>query len=507
MQEKRPKFRAAEAPISIYEVHLGSWRKKKDGSFLNYREIADELVPYVKEMGFTHVELLPVMEHPFDDSWGYQVVNYYAPTSRYGSPEDFMYFVEKCHLAGIGVILDWVPAHFPKDDYGLALFDGTHLYEHEDPRRGEHPDWGTLIFNYGRKEVRSFLISNALFWLDKYHADGLRLDAVASMLYLDYSRKEGEWLPNKYGGRENIEALEFLRDTNDQIQSTFPNALTIAEESTAWPGVTHSTKKGGLGFDMKWNMGWMHDALEYFQTDPIFRKHHQRNLTFSLLYAFSENFVLVVSHDEVVYGKKSLLSKMPGDEWRKFANLRLFLGYMYSHPEKVLFMGSEFGQKNEWNFRTELDWQEKDQPLNSKLVLFVKDIQRIFQTLPEFHEIDFSYEGFEWIDFKDAEQSVISYLRKSKDGKRFSVIVCNMTPVPRKNYRIGVPRLGYYREILNSDAKDYGGSGEGNMGGIYSETIPWHERPFSINLTLPPLGIVILESTTLEDSNGAQSVS
>ncbi|MDA4130002.1 MAG: 1,4-alpha-glucan branching protein GlgB, partial [Thaumarchaeota archaeon] len=497
MSEKRASLNPAESAVSIYEVHLGSWRKHGDGSFLNYREIADELVPYVMEMGFTHVELLPVMEHPLDDSWGYQVVNYYAPTSRFGSPEDFMYFVDKCHTSGIGVILDWVPAHFPKDEYGLALFDGTHLYEHEDPRRGVHPDWGTLIFNYSRKEVRTFLISNALFWLDKYHADGLRLDAVASMLYLDYSRKEGEWLPNKYGGRENIEALEFLRETNDLVHSTFANILAIAEESTAWPGVTHPTKKGGLGFDMKWNMGWMHDTLDYFQTDPIFRKHHQRNLTFSLLYAFSENFVLVVSHDEVVYGKRSLLSKMPGDEWRKYANMRLFFGYMFTHPgKKLLFMGSEFGQKNEWNFRTDLDWEEAKHDPNARLSRFVKDLNDLYKSKSEFHEVDFSYEGFEWIDFKDAEQSVISFLRKSKDGSRFSLVICNMTPVPRQNYRIGVPSSGYYKEILNSDAGDYGGSGLGNMGGVSSDNVPWHERPYSINLTLPPLGIVILEYTT-----------
>lgn len=494
IQKKKENFDFTASPLSIYELHLGSWRRSSDGSFLNYREMADSLVPYLGELGFTHVELMPVMEHPLDDSWGYQVVNYYAPTSRYGSPEDFMYFVDKCHGNGIGVLLDWVPAHFPKDDYGLAMFDGTHLYEHADPRRGYHPDWGTLIFNYSRNEVRAFLTCNALFWLDKYHADGLRLDAVASMLYLDYSRKEGEWIPNEYGGRENLDALQFLRDTNEAVSEYFPKSLMIAEESTAWPGVTHPVKKGGLGFDLKWNMGWMHDTLEYFQTDPIFRKYHQRNLTFSLLYAFSEKFVLVYSHDEVVYGKRSMLQKMPGDEWQRFANLRLALGYLFAHSgKKLIFMGTEFGQKNEWNFRTELDWKESRNPLNKGISSLVRDLNKVYRNLPEFHQLDFSYSGFEWVDFKDAEQSTISFVRKSAGaGEKISLVICNMTPVPRYNYRVGVPKAGYYKEILNSDAKEYGGSGIGNMGGVMSEGIPWHERDNSVLLTLPPLAIVIL---------------
>ncbi|MHB1869191.1 MAG: 1,4-alpha-glucan branching protein GlgB, partial [Nitrososphaerales archaeon] len=431
---KRNATNPLDLPISIYELHLGSWKLKPDGSYLSYKEIADELVPYLQKMGFSHVELLPVMEHPLDDSWGYQVVNYYAPTSRFGSPEEFMYFVDRCHRAGIGVILDWVPAHFPKDDYGLALFDGTHLYNHVDPKMGEHPDWGTLIFNYGRNEVKSFLISNAMFWLDRYHVDGLRLDAVASMLYLDYSRKSGEWIPNKYGGRENLEALEFLKETNEAVHSSYRNSITIAEESTAWPKVTHSVTEGGIGFDLKWNMGWMHDTLDYFSTDPIFRKHQQGGLTFSLLYAFSEKFVLVLSHDEVVHGKRSLWNKMPGDSWRKFANLRLCLGYMYTHPgKKLLFMGSEFAQENEWNFRTGLDWNQTKNAANAKFQRFVHDINELYRTKKALYELDFSYEGFEWIDFKDEDQSIISFIRKPKDNRDFIVTVCNMTPVPRSN--------------------------------------------------------------------------
>ena len=429
-----------DMPMSVYELHLGSWRRKTDGSYLSYRMIADELVPYVQGMGFTHVELMPIMEHPLDDSWGYQVVNYYAPTSRYGSPEDFMYFVDKCHCAGIGVILDWVPAHFPKDDYGLAMFDGTHLYNHADPKRGEHPDWGTLIFNYGRNEVKSFLVSNALFWLHKYHVDGLRLDAVASMLYLDYSRKEGEWIPNKYGGREHLEAVDFLKETNEAVHSMYANMLTIAEESTAWPGVTHSVKSGGLGFDLKWNMGWMHDTLSYFSTDPIFRKYVQGNLTFSLLYAFSERFILVLSHDEVVHGKGSLWNKMPGDNWRKFANLRLCLSYMFTHPgKKLLFMGSEFAQEREWDFKTELDWSRASGV--PEFLKFVHDLNDLYRKKKALHDLDFTYEGFEWIDFKDIEQSVISFIRKPKSGSSFIVTVCNMTPVPRLDYRPGASRV------------------------------------------------------------------
>ena len=485
-----------ESPMAIYELHLGSWKRKPDGSYYTYRELADELVPYVKGLGFTHVELMPLMEHPLDDSWGYQVVNYFAPTSRYGKPTDFMYFVDKCHQENIGVILDWVPAHFPKDDYGLALFDGTYLYEHSDPRIGEHPDWGTLIFNYSRNEVKEFLISNALFWLDKYHVDGLRLDAVASMLYLDYSRKPGEWVPNKYGGRENLDALEFLRNLTQTVHSLFPNTLLIAEESTAWPGVTHSVKKGGLGFDLKWNMGWMHDTLQYFTTDAIFRKHHQRDLTFGLLYAFSEQFILVFSHDEVVYGKRSLFNKMPGDDWQRYANLRLLLGYMYGSPgKKLLFMGSEFAQFNEWNFRTSLDWANSRGERNQKTAVFLRDLNALYSSRKSLHELDFSYDGFEWIDFKDTEQSVLSFIRKPRVGDSFLVFVFNMTPVPRYEYRIGVPEEGYYKEILNSDAQEYGGGGIGNYGGVASDDVQWHQRPFSIKLTLPPLAVEVFEFT------------
>src|SRR5487761_947312 len=488
-------------PISVYEVHLGSWRRKKnDGAknsedrFLSYREIADELVPYVKKMGFTHVELLPVMEHPLDDSWGYQVVNYYAPTSRFGKSSDLMFLIDQCHQHGIGVILDWVPAHFPKDEYGLALFDGTHLFNHADKRLGEFLEWGTYAFNYSRNEVRSFLISNANFWFQRYHADGLRIDAVASMLYLDYARKPGEWLPNKFGGRENLDAVSFLKELNSVVHSEQRNVLMIAEESTAWPGVTHPVESGGLGFDMKWNMGWMHDTLDYFTTDSIFRKYHHNNLTFSLIYAFSERFILVFSHDEVVYGKRSMLNKMSGDVWQKFANLRLCYGYLYTHPgKKLLFMGSEFGQWNEWNFRSSLDWDLLQNPLNSELELFVKDLNRLYNSKKELHEQDFSHEGFEWIDFHDTEQSVISFMRKAQTEEHFVVVVCNMTPVPRYNYRIGVPSSGYYQEILNSDAREYGGSGVGNLGGVDSEPVSVHGKSHSIKVTLPPLGVLVLE--------------
>ncbi len=483
-------------PISIYEVHLGSWRRKSgeaDSDFLDYRELADLLTLYVKEMGFTHIELLPVMEHPLDDSWGYQVSYYYAPTSRYGDPDGFMYFVDKCHQNGIGVILDWVPAHFPKDDFALAMFDGTHLYNHEDPRLGEHPDWGTYIFNYGRNEVKNFLISNALFWFDKYHIDGLRIDAVASMLYRDYSRKEGEWIPNKYGGRENLEAIDFLKELNETVHKQYQYALVIAEESTAWPNVTGSTYSGGLGFDFKWDMGWMHDTLEYFSKEPIHRRYHHNNLTFSMLYAYTEKFVNILSHDEVVYGKKSLFNKMPGDEWQKFANLRLLLGYMYTHiGKKLLFMGSEVGQWNEWYFKKEIDWNLLSSPYHSKLQSYLKDLNRLYRNEKALYELDHHYQGFEWIDCNDTMHSVISYLRKSKQDD-FLVIVCNMTPVPRYNYRIGVPEKGYYKELFNSDGIEYAGSGLGNLGGANSENISWHGRPFSLNLTLPPLGILLFK--------------
>jgi 1,4-alpha-glucan branching enzyme len=482
-----------ETPMSIYEVHLGSWKRGDQNNFLSYREIADDLVPYAKGMGFTHLEFLPVMEHPLDDSWGYQVVNYFAPTSRFGSPLDFMYLVDKCHQNGMGIILDWVPAHFPKDDYGLAFFDGTHLYEHSDPKMGEHPEWGTLIFNYDRKEVRTFLISNAIFWFDKYHIDGLRLDAVSSMLYLDYARKPGEWVPNKFGGRENLAAMSFLKELNSTVHSMYPFRITVAEESTAWPGVTQSPESGGLGFDFKWNMGWMHDTLNYFSEDPIYRKHRQGNLTFSLLYAFSEKFILVLSHDEVVYGKRSLFSKMPGDDWQKFANLRLLLGYMFTHPgKKLLFMGSELGQRSEWNFRTGLDWYLASKPMNSSLQLYVHDLNKMYGAENSLHELDFTSDGFEWIDFRDVDQSVISYMRKTKSGDS-TIVVCNMTPVPRLNYRVGVPIDGWYKEILNSDAKEYGGGGVGNLGGVKSESVNWNSKPYSLKIALPPLGILVFK--------------
>jgi 1,4-alpha-glucan branching enzyme len=488
--DRRSKESSLDRPISMYEVHLGSWMKKGD-THLSYRELADQLVAYVEKMGFTHIELMPVMEHPLDDSWGYQVVNFYAPTSRFGRPSDFMYLVDKCHQRGIGVILDWVPGHFPKDDYGLALFDGTNLYNHADPRQGLHPEWGTLIFNFDRKEVRTFLISNALFWLEKYHVDGLRLDAVASMIYLDYARRPGEWIPNDHGGNENLAAISFLRELNKVVHSYFPSAITIAEESTAWPGVTSPVELGGLGFDLKWNMGWMHDTLDYFGKDPVYRKHHQNNLTFGLWYGFSERFVLVLSHDEVVYGKRSLLDKMPGDAWQKFANLRLLLGFMFTHPgKKLLFMGGEFGQWSEWNFRSGLDWGLADQPQHSNLSAFVRDLNRLYADRKELHELDFSPEGFEWIDFQDSESNVITFVRKSKKGKKL-LVAFNMSPVPRFNYRVGAPEGGRYKEVLNSDASEYGGSGLGNFGGLESTRIPWNNRPFSLNLILPPLGMLV----------------
>jgi 1,4-alpha-glucan branching enzyme len=480
-----------EGPMSVYEVHVGSWRRGEDGLPYSYRRLSEELIPYLKEMGFTHVELLPVMEHPLDESWGYQVANYFAPTSRYGEPEELMAFVDECHRNGIGVILDWVPAHFPKDEYSLGNFDGTHLYEHADPRLGEHPDWGTYIFNYGRNEVKTFLTSNALFWADKYHVDGLRIDAVASMLYLDYSRKDGAWLPNKYGGRENLEAVALLRGVTDAVHSEHPNALLIAEESTAWPGVTRQTGIGGLGFDLKWNMGWMHDTLGYFAKDPLYRKYQQDQLTFSLWYAFSERFILVLSHDEVVHGKGSMLGKMPGDDWQRFANLRLCYGYMYAHPgKKLLFMGNELGQSREWNSAGSLDWSQGNQ-LKSGLRRFVRDLNRLYHDEDALHALDFSPDGFEWIDFRDYENSVMSFIRKSPSGE-IVVGVFNMTPVTRTNYRIGVPRKGRYDEILNSDATPYGGSGVGNLGGVDSQPVKMHGRKDSLTLTLPPLSALLL---------------
>jgi 1,4-alpha-glucan branching enzyme len=488
---------ALDAPFSIYEVHLGSWRRvpEEGNRFLTYREMASHLAEYVKEMGFTHVEFLPVMEHPFYGSWGYQMVGYFAPTSRYGTPQDFMYLVDTLHQNEIGVILDWVPSHFPDDEHGLVYFDGTCLYEHQDPKKGFHPEWKSTIFNHGRNEVRAFLVSSALFWLEKYHIDGLRVDAVASLLYLDYGREEGEWIPNEYGGRECIEAIHFLKRFNEAVYQHHPDVQTIAEESTAWPMVSRPTHVGGLGFGMKWNMGWMHDTLDYFSNDPIYRKYQHSQLTFSIWYAFYENFVLSLSHDEVVYGKGSLLRKMPGDDWQKFANLRLLFGYLYGHPgKKLIFMGGEFGQRDEWYHEKSLDWHLLDLPLHQGARRWVKDLSHYYLSDPALFELDFEASGFEWIDFHDWEGSIISFLRKGKDGKDPLLVVCNLTPVPRKNYRIGVPRRGLWREVLNSDAVVYGGSGLGNFGGMEAAPVPAHGRYHSLSLTLPPLGVLFLKS-------------
>jgi 1,4-alpha-glucan branching enzyme len=482
-----------KAPMSIYEVHLGSWMRGEQHRMLTYRELAETLVPYVKDMGYTHVELLPPMEHPYSGSWGYQVIGYFAPTARHGTPEDFMHFVDCCHQAGIGVIVDWVPAHFPKDAHGLAYFDGTALYEHADPRKGEHRDWGTLIFNFGRNEVRSFLISSALFWLRAYHIDGLRVDAVASMLYLDYSREPGEWVPNMYGGNENLEAIDFLRRFNEQAH-LFPGALTMAEESTAFTGVSRPVYAGGLGFTMKWNMGWMHDMLEYFSKESIHRKYHHNSLTFSLLYAFTENFILPVSHDEVVHGKRSLLGKMPGDEWQRFANARLFLGYMWAHPgKKLLFMGSELGQYEEWNHEGSVRWDLLQFDYHRKLQLLAKELNWFYRSRAEMHEVDFHWSGFEWVDIHDVEGSVISFLRWSEDRKSFLLFVCNFTPVVRNDYRIGVPEDGAYREVFNTDAEIFGGGNVGNPVPLTSEPVVVHGRLASIAITMPPLAMSVFE--------------
>ncbi|MBI5644278.1 MAG: 1,4-alpha-glucan branching protein GlgB [Deltaproteobacteria bacterium] len=479
-----------KGPISIYEVHLGSWRRvpEEGNRFLNYRELAHQLADYAKEMGFTHVELLPIMEHPFYGSWGYQTLGYFSPTSRYGTPQDFMYFVDHLHQNGIGVILDWVPSHFPSDDYGLAYFDGTHLFEHADPRKGFHPDWSSYIFNYGRNEVRSFLISSAMFWLDKYHIDGLRVDAVASMLYLDYSRKEGEWLANEYGGRENIEAISFIKRLNEALYQEFPDIQMFAEESTAWPMVSKPTYLGGLGFSMKWNMGWMHDTLKYFSKDPVYRKYSHNQLTFSIWYAFMENFILPLSHDEVVHGKGSLIGKMPGDEWQRFANLRLLYGYMFGHPgKKLLFMGAEWGQVKEWSHDESLEWHVLQFSYHAGVQKWVKDLNRLYKNETALHELDFENDGYEWVDFHDWGESIISFIRKGHETRNIILVVCNLTPVYRANYRVGVPADGYWKEILNSDAPEYGGSGKGNLGGVDAEYFPAHNRPYSLDLTLPPL--------------------
>jgi 1,4-alpha-glucan branching enzyme len=483
-------------PLSIYEVHLGSWgRIPEEGDrYLTYHELADRLIPYVTEMGYTHIELLPVMEHPFSGSWGYQVIGFYAPTSRFGTPADFKYFVDACHRSGIGVILDWVPGHFPKDAHGLASFDGTALFEHADPRQGEHRDWGTLIFNYGRNEVRNFLLANALFWLHEYHVDGVRVDAVASMLYLDYSRKEGEWVPNRFGGRENLEAIDFLRQLNTLTHHESPGSITVAEESTAWPSVSRPTWLGGLGFTYKWNMGWMNDTLEYVKKDPVHRRWEHRHLTFSLLYAFTENFILPFSHDEVVHGKGSMWGKIPGDDWQKAATLRALYGFMYSHPgKKLMFMGLEFGQTSEWNYDHSLDWHLLGDPVHAGLQTFVKDINRVYRAERALHEVCFEPGGFEWIDCNDSENSVVSFIRRPRDRQNFLVAVLNFTPVARDGYRIGVPAPGAYSELLNSDAELYGGSNVGNGGTVFTEPIPAHGHADSLRLTLPPLGFLLLK--------------
>jgi 1,4-alpha-glucan branching enzyme len=494
----RNKYNSLNAPFSVYEVHLGSWKrvKEREDEFLTYREIAHELADYVKEMGFTHVELLPITEHPFYGSWGYQTVGYFAPTSRYGTPQDFMYLIDYLHQNEIGVILDWVPSHFPSDEHGLAYFDGTHLFEHADPKMGFHPEWKSYIFNYSRNEVRAFLISSAIFWIEKYHIDALRVDAVASMLYLDYSREEGEWIPNKYGSNENLDAINFIKRLNEAVYISHPDVQMMAEESTAWPMVSRPTGIGGLGFGMKWNMGWMHDILKYFSKDPVYRKSHHSELTFSIWYAFSENFLLPLSHDEVVHGKGSLIGKMPGDEWQRYANLRLLFGFMYGHPgKKLLFMGGEIAQWKEWNHDEGLEWFILQYPLHKGMQNWVKDLNHFYKEEPALYESDFSADGFEWIDFHDWEQSIISFIRKSKDTNEIILIVCNATPVPRHNYNVGVPQGGFWKEVLNSDAEMYGGNGCGNFGGIQAAKKPAHGRTHSLYLTLPPLGILFFKYT------------
>ncbi len=494
--DARAQWNPLKAPIAIYEVHLGSWMRVPEdhNRWLTYRELADKLIPYVKNLGYTHLELLPVTEHPFDGSWGYQATGYFAATSRYGAPEDFMAFVDAAHQAGIGVIMDWAPAHFPDDPHGLAIFDGTHLYDHADPRLGYHPDWHSRIFNYDRPEVRNFLLNSALFWLDTYHIDGLRVDAVASMLYLDYGRKTGEWIPNQFGGNENLGAVTLLKELNVLVHRDFPGAITIAEESTSWPGVSRPTYTGGLGFTFKWNMGWMHDTLDYFAHEPVHRRYHQNQITFGLLYAFTENFVLVLSHDEVVHGKRSLIGKMPGDPWQQFANLRTLYGYLYGHPgKKMLFMGNEFGQWKEWNHDTSLDWHLCDQPYHRGLQRYVQDLNRLYRQEPALHAVDYEWNGFQWIDFNDTENSVIAFLRKGENAAETLLCVGNFTPVPRHHYRVGVPAAGRYRELLNSDAGLYGGSNIGNSGGVHTEASPCHGHPYSLSLTLPPLSMLFFK--------------
>jgi 1,4-alpha-glucan branching enzyme len=494
--DHRREHNSLRAPLSIYEVHLGSWMRVPEEHHrpLTYRELAPKLADYVADMGFTHVEFLPVMEHPFYGSWGYQITGYYAPTSRYGSPQDFMFLIDHLHQRGIGVILDWVPSHFPNDEHGLAYFDGAHLYEHADPRKGFHPDWKSLIFNYGRHEVRSFLLSSALFWLEMYHADGLRVDAVASMLYLDYSRGEGEWIPNEYGGRENLEAIHFLQRFNQDVYKVHSDVQTIAEESTAWPMVARPTYLGGLGFGLKWDMGWMHDTLQYLAHDPIHRKYHHNHLTFRMLYAFTENFVVSLSHDEVVHGKGSLLSRMPGDDWQRFANLRLLFAYMFAQPgKKMLFMGGEFGVWNEWNHETSLDWHLLQYGAHAGVQRAVRDLNRLHREQPALHELDFDHAGFEWIDANDADNSMLAFLRHGRRPEDVLLIVCNFTPVPRSGYRVGVPHEGFWRELFNSDAREYGGGGQGNLGGLETSPVHYHGRPWSLSVQAPPLAAVFLK--------------
>jgi 1,4-alpha-glucan branching enzyme len=489
---RRVEWRWMEQPMSIYELHPGSWRLHEDGGYLNFRELADQLIPYVTDLGYTHIELMPVMEHPLDESWGYQVSGYFAPSARYGDPDDLRYLIDRCHAAGIGVILDWVPGHFPRDDFALARFTGEPVYEHADPRRGEHRDWGTLIFDYGRREVGNFLLANAVYWLEEFHADGLRVDAVASMLYLDYSRNEGDWLPNQYGGRENLEAIEFLRHVNAVLHARFPGALTIAEESTAWPMVSRPTWMGGLGFSMKWNMGWMNDTLSYIELDPVHRRYHHDKLTFSQMYAYTENFVLPLSHDEVVHGKRSLLDKMPNDAWQKFANLRLLFAWQYAHPgKKLLFMGGEFGQWHEWREAEAIDWPLLSHATHRGVQALLRDLNHLYRDLPALHRHDFEHQGFEWIDCHDSDHSILSLIRHGADQS----LVClfNFTPVPRKGYRVGLPADGPYREILNTDAALYGGSNLGNAGLVTATPESWRERPASALVDLPPLGAVFLQ--------------
>jgi 1,4-alpha-glucan branching enzyme len=502
--ENRPQNQAFDKPLSIYEVHLGSWRKKPDERwgqrYLTYAELGDELIPYAQQMGFTHIELLPITEHPLDASWGYQVMGFFAPTSRFGTPQELMHFIDRCHAAGLGVILDWVPAHFPKDGSGLNFFDGTHLYSHADPRQGEHQDWGTLIFNYSRNEVRSFLISNAIFWLEKYHFDGLRVDAVASMLYLNYGRNDGEWVPNVYGGQENLGAVSFLRKMNEAVHGIFPGALTIAEESTSWPMVTMPTYLGGLGFSMKWNMGWMNDSLHYMKYEPIHRKWHHSEMTFSLAYAFSENFVLPLSHDEVVHMKGSLINKMPGDEWQKFANLRAYLAFMWAHPgKKLLFMGGEFAQWQEWAFATQLEWDALVAPSHQGVQRLVRELNHLLKNEAALHEDDFHATGFSWIDGSDTEGSVLAFLRHAKKRDDAVVVISHFTPVVREKYRVGVPKPGFYKELLNTDSALYWGGNVGNCGGVMAQEKPWHGHPYSLEITLPPLATVVFKAQSVDD--------